>query len=70
MLTFQYAGWREQSAYEFGFVLLNDQIILGKYEVCHKKIKSPVTMHELVKQTDKPNFLEARIPVKFQLNIE
>ena len=57
-----------QSAFKFGYVPLQDQMIpVGLSQGIYT---NPVDVHRKVKQTGVSNFVAARIPVKSQLNIE
>ena len=65
-----YNTWRHQSDFNFGFVPLGDQMLPRIVTVNEAKGKSPIQIHEIVRSTSKPNFIEARIPIDSQLNVE
>ena len=52
--------WHEQVDFNFGFAPLQPQIMPD----------SLLEAHQVVKLTGKPNFLQARIPIKSQLNVK
>ena len=62
--------WREQSDFEFGFMPLGEQQMPQTFETNAIHTNNLIEIHEIVKQTKKPNFMQARIPVKSQLNVE
>ena len=61
--------WSQQSEFRFGFVPLDNQILLTEKARCDLDM-NPIEMHHYVKCTGCPNYMHARIPVKSQLNIE
>ena len=65
-----YNAWRHQSDFDFGFVPLGDQILPSTKTVNEVKGKTPLEIHEIIRATRKPNFMEARIPIESQLNTE
>ena len=65
-----YHKWCYQTDFSFGFVPLTEQIMPKDMSVCHSKPLSPFDMHSIVKATQKPNYMEARLPVNSQLNVE
>ena len=65
-----YHKWRNQTDFTFGFVPLAEQIMPKIMSVCHSKPLSPFEMHSIVRATQKPNYMEARLPVNSQLNVE
>ena len=65
-----YNAWRHQSDFDFGFVPLGDQILPSTKTVNEVKGKTPFEIHEIIRATRKPNFMEARIPIESQLNTE
>ena len=62
--------WKNQVDFTFGFVPLQEQVL--PTENIHDGVFSGSLLetHELVKATGKPNFLQARIPIQSQLNVE
>ena len=65
-----YNAWRRQSDFDFGFVPLSDQMLPNTSTLNEAKGTSPFEIHETIRSTNKPNFMQARIQVKSQLNIE
>ena len=65
-----YNAWRRQSDFNFGFVSLGDQMLPRIVTVNEAKGKSPIQIHEIVRSTSKPNFMQARIQIDSQLNVE
>ena len=61
--------WSEQSDFQFGFIPLGEQVMPGDL-TCNTSKKSLLEIHDTVRQSGKPNFLGARIPVVSQLNVE
>ena len=55
--------WREQSEFSFDFIPLGEQLMPNTFETDVTKTNSFIEIHEIVKNTKKPNFLKARIPV-------
>ena len=62
--------WRNQSDFMFGFVPLAEQIMPKDMSINDSKSLSPIEMHSVVRATEKPNFMEARLPVNSQLNVK
>ena len=62
--------WREQSDFDFGFIPLGEQDMPDTFETNVIHTNDLIEIHEIVKETGKPNFMQARIPVKSQLNVE
>ena len=62
--------WRCQSVFNFGYVPLGDQLMLGVDVINDAANMNTFHMHFAVKETNKPNFLRARILVRGQLNVE
>ena len=50
-------------------VKLGDQIMSDKLTSCHSHTYSPIEMHKIVRNTGKPNFRHARLPVTSHLNV-
>ena len=65
-----YHKWRDQSQFNFGFVPLGDQILPDNLKVNNSKGLNPLEMHEIVKATNKPNSMEARLPINSQLKVD
>ena len=62
--------WRCQSAFNFGYVPLGDQLMPGVDVMNDAGNLNPLEIHHIVRQTNKSNFMLARIPVRGQLNVE
>ena len=62
--------WRNQVDFTFGFAPLEDQVMPIADIPDGVSPGSLLQAHELVKATGKPNYLQARIPIKSQLNVE
>ena len=65
-----YHKWRGQSEFQFGFVPLGEQILPEKFEITNSEGLNPLQMHRIVKETNRPNYMEARLPVKSQLKVD
>ena len=65
-----YHKWREQSKFDFGFVPLGDHKLPDDFTVGSSKGLTPLEMHDIVRPTNKPNYMEARLPVKSQLKVD
>ena len=61
--------WQNQSDFQFGFIPLDEQIMPDTSVVNCSDGLSPFNIHALVRATNKHNYMEARLPVKSQLNI-
>ena len=61
--------WQDQSQFQFGFIPLDEQIMPDTSVVNCSDGLSPFNIHALVRATNKPNYMEARLPVKSQLNV-
>ena len=62
--------WREQVGFNFGFVPLQPQIMPESEFQDIAFSGSLLEAHQVVKLTGKPKFLQARIPIKSQLNVK
>ena len=62
--------WREQSDFDFGFIPLGEQQMPTNLHINTNQTDNLIEIHEMVKNTQKPNFMQARIPVTSQLNVE
>ena len=62
--------WRDQVDFTFGFVPLEEQVMPTANIPDSVFSGSLLQAHELVKATGKPNYLQARIPIQSQLNVE
>ena len=62
--------WKNQVDFTFGFVPLQEQVLPTVNIHDGVFSGSLLETHELVKATGKPNFLQARIPIQSQLNVE
>ena len=65
-----YNAWRHQSDFDFGFVPIGEQLLPDTQVINDAMGKSPFEIHELVKSTGRPNFMQARFPLQSQLNVE
>ena len=65
-----YHKWCGQSEFQFGFVPLGEQILPEKVEITNSEGLNPLQMHRIVKETNRPNYMEARLPVKSQLKVD
>ena len=65
-----YQKWRNQSDLTLGFVPLAEQIMPKDTSINDPKTLSPIEMQNVVRATGKPKFMEARLPVKSQLNVK
>ena len=63
-------AWRRQSDFNFNFVLTSDQLLSDTDVINEAMDKCPFTIHEIVRATSKPNFMQARFPVDSQLKME
>ena len=64
-----YNAWRRQSDFDFGSVPLSDQMVSDVSTINDPGYSSPLQIHDLVRVTNKPNFIQARIPVQSQHNV-
>ena len=62
--------WKKQVDFTFGFVPLQEQVMPTANIQDGVFSGSLLEAHELVKATGKPNFLQARIPIQSQLNVQ
>ena len=62
--------WKQQVDFQFGFVPLGSQLMPSNAKLCNPHDYSPIQMHQIVKKTGKPNFLQARLPVASQLHVD
>ena len=62
--------WHNQVDYNFGFVPLQPQVMPDSELQDTVFSGSLLEVHEIVKMTEKPNFLQARIPIQSQLNVK
>ena len=65
-----YHKWREQSDFNFGFVPLGDQKLPDDLEKGSSEGLTPLEMHDIARATNKPNYMEARLPVDSQLKVD
>ena len=65
-----YAMWKQQSKFDFGFVPLPDFIIVPKHEGLNIEVADPVELHKLVKNSGTYNFLGLKIPLQGQMNVQ
>ena len=64
-----YNAWRCQSDFKFGFVSIDEQLLPDTEHISNVSHGSPFKIHEIVRSTNKPNFMQARFPVDSQLNV-
>ena len=62
--------WNEQSDFQFGFIPLDDQLMPTQFSHNNLSNGSLIDAHYVIRQTGKPNFWGARIPVTSQLNVD
>ena len=62
--------WQAQSDFPFGYILIDDQVMPVTNVVNCSDGFSPFSAHALVKATGKPNYMESRLPVPSQLNVD
>ena len=62
--------WQSQVDFQFGFVPLGCQLMPSSVKTVNSHDYSPIEMHQMVRKTGKPNFLQARLPVASQLNVD
>ena len=65
-----FQSWREQSDFDFGFIPLGEQQMPNTSHTSVIDTNDLIEIHEIVRKTKKPNFMQARIPVMSQLNVE
>ena len=63
-------AWRDQTDFEFGFILLSDLQGADTNVVNHVDHYCPIEAHKVVASHHKPNYLGARIRVDTQLNLQ
>ena len=49
--------WRDQSDFNFGFIPLGEQQMPDTFETNVSDVKNLIKIHEIVRQTNKPNFM-------------
>ena len=64
-----FKAWQQQTHIQFGFIPLGNLIRSNNVEHVGTKVSDPIEQHYVVKATDLPNFLGARLLVQSQLNI-
>ena len=62
-------AWRSQTDYEFGFIPLSELQEATSGVITELSDYCPIKVHNIVAQTGMPNFLQARIKVDPQLNL-
>ena len=62
--------WQSQSDFPFGYIPIDEQVMPTTNVVNCSDGFSPFSAHALVKATGKPNYMEARLPVPSQLNVD
>ena len=61
--------WKEQTDFKFGFIPCSEQELPVVTKVSSPVGLSPFRIHALVRATGRPNYMQARIPVQSQLNV-
>ena len=64
-----YKEWEKQSDFQFGFIPHSAQVMPAEDYVCSPEGRSVFNIHALVRATGVPNYMQARIPVSSQLNV-
>ena len=64
-----YHKWRELSEFNFGFVPLGDQKLPDDLAKGSSEGLTPLEMHDIVRATNKPNYMEVRLCVESQLKV-
>ena len=64
-----YKDWEKQSDFKFGFIPHSAQVMPAEDYVCSPEGRSVFNIHALVRATGVPNYMQARIPVSSQLNV-
>ena len=62
--------WQRQVDFQFGFVPLGCQLMPSSVTSWNSHDYSPIEMHQIIRKTGKPNFLQARLPVASQLHVD
>ena len=65
-----YKKGRVQSQFDFGYIPIDEQKMPRNLQINRHEDASPLDIHDIVKATGAPNFMNARIPVKSQLNVQ
>ena len=68
-LSQDYVNCVQQNGKDFGFLPLNNLMVYTGDEIIWSKLPSIVEAHHIVRNSARPNFMGARIPVASQLNI-
>ena len=66
----EFKEWKNQSDFHFDFVPLADALLTACPDYIGPIVTCPIEQQKLVKATGRPNFLEARLPVKSELKVE
>ena len=61
--------WREQCDFDFDFIPLGNQQVPNTFETNVIDTNNLIEIHEIVRRTKKPNFMQAHIPVTSQLTV-
>ena len=64
-----YKEWEKQSDFQFRFIPCSAQVMPAKDYVCSPEGRSVFNIHALVRATGVPNYMQAKIPVSSQLNV-
>ena len=64
-----YNAWCRQSDFDFGFVPIGEQLLPNTQVINDTMGRSPFEIHDLVRSTGSPNFMQARFPLQSQLNV-
>ena len=65
-----YKDWEKQSDFKFGFIPHSAQVMPSEDHVCSPEGRSVFNIRALVRATGVPNYMQARIPVSSQLNVD
>ena len=65
-----YAKWKAQSEFNFGFIPMGEFQLSESREIHEMSPYCPIKAHFTVKQHQKPNYLDARLKVDSQLNLD
>ena len=68
-----YNAWHRQSDFDLGFVPIGEQLLPNTHQTqvrYYAMGRSPFEIHELVKSTGRPNFMQARFLLESQFNVK
>ena len=64
-----FSQWQKQSEFSFGFIPHSEQVMPDVVNIVSPVGLSVFDIHALVRATGKHNYMSARIPVRYQLNV-